>query len=171
MKKKLLAISVLSLTVMSGSALAGANSGDIQFLGTVSDKTCDITTDVGGATSNVIQLGNTLVSAAATPVDFALKLTDPNCDLTGMTDADITFASPGLSTTGLANHGGTATGAWTQLTPVNATAATDISSSNQTATVAVTDLKTDGAKFKATLNGAATPGTYASEVSFAVAYK
>lgn len=40
MKKNLLAVSALALAVMSGSALAA--SGDVQFLGVVTDTTCDV---------------------------------------------------------------------------------------------------------------------------------
>ncbi|MEG0198392.1 MAG: hypothetical protein RR676_14615, partial [Acinetobacter sp.] len=129
MKNKLLALSVLSLALTSGSAMA--NAGNIQFIGSVSTKTCDIVTDVAGANGSVIQLGTAAASTAATAVPFALKLKDANCDLTGLTNADITFGSASLSTTGLANNGGTATGAWVKLSSVNAATPSDITSSNR----------------------------------------
>lgn len=171
MKKNLLVVSALAMAVLSGSAMAANNGGEIQFVGSVTDKTCDIVTDVNGATKAAIQLGSVSVSTVGTAVPFSLKLADATCDLGTNTSADFTFVSPTLGATGLANNGGTATGAWTKLTPKNATAGTDISSSHQTATVLVTALKADGAKFEAVLNGGTIAGTYMSQVSFAVAYK
>lgn len=64
MKKHLLTVSALALAVMSGSALA-ANGGDVQFIGTVTDTTCDIVPEANGAVSNVVQLGNVATSTAA----------------------------------------------------------------------------------------------------------
>lgn len=172
MKKNLLTISALAMVVMSGSVIAGQNSGNIQFVGSVTSKTCDIVTDVNGATKDVINLGTTAISTAATPVSFALKAKDPaGCDLAATPSTEITFASPAIGSTGLTNTGGTATGAWVSLTPNNATVATPITAGAVTATVDSTTFLADGAKFDAMLTGGTVAGTYASEVSYAVAYK
>ena len=172
MKKNLLTISALAMVVMSGSVIAGQNSGNIQFIGSVTSKTCDIVTDVNGATKDVINLGTATIGNSAPAVSFALKVKDPgSCDLTGTTDTEITFASPALGSTGLTNTGGTATGAWVSLTPDNAAAATPITAGAVTASVANATFLADGAKFDAMLTGGTVAGTYASEVSYAVAYK
>lgn len=172
MKKNLLTISALAMVVMSGSTIAGQNSGNIQFLGSVTTKTCDIVTDVNGATKDVINLGTASTNAPATPVSFTLKAKDPaSCDLTGTTDTEVTFASPALGAAGLTNTGGTATGAWVSLTPVNATTATPVTAGAATAIVTNANFLAGGAQFNALLTGGSVAGTYASEVSYAVAYK
>lgn len=128
-------------------------------------------TDVNGATKDVIQLGTVTINTAGTDVPFALKLQDPTgCDLTGLTNADFTFASQNMGATGIVNGTGTATGTYATVTPVNATNTTPVASGHQTVSVPATEMTTNGAKFNAKLQGGAVPGTYASQVSFAVAY-
>lgn len=148
-------------------------------MGTVTDTTCDIVAESNGAVSNVIQLGNVKVKATGTDhegsvIDFALKpKAGATCTFTGLTNA--TFAFTGnLDANGLTNQGGSATGAYAKLKSVNANTPGDITSTANTAEVAVTNLAnatSDGAKFSAQLIGDTTPGDYRSAVAYVVSYQ
>lgn len=182
MKKHLLTVSALALAVMSGSALA-ANGGDVQFIGTVTDTTCDIVPEANGAVSNVVQLGNVATSTAAaaagdtsnqgTVVNFALKpKAGTTCNPAGMTNASFAFAGP-LEVTGLAPQSGAATDAMVKLSAVNATGgAHDINKTQSVSQVTLTDLNdaAKGAQFSAQLIGGAQAGDYNSAVAYVVAY-
>ncbi|EFA3718433.1 TPA: hypothetical protein OBQ40_003318 [Escherichia coli] len=58
--KKLMIASAIAMAMTVGSAMAadlGSQQKEIQFLGTVSEVTCDISAVVDGAVDNVVQLG------------------------------------------------------------------------------------------------------------------
>ncbi|EAN0300893.1 fimbrial protein PefA, partial [Salmonella enterica] len=178
-KKQLLAVSALALAVMSGSAQAGADSGDIEFLGVVTDTTCDIVPEVGGAVNNIIQLGSVTTSTAASSdsdkgsvINFALKpKAGVTCNFGANTNATFTFTG-NLGAAGLTNQSGTATDAIVTLKSVNANTPGDINSTTNTAVVAVTNLNdaAKGAQFSAQLIGGATAGDYRSAVAYVVSY-
>ncbi|WP_336285297.1 fimbrial protein PefA [Citrobacter arsenatis] len=170
MKKNLLAVSALALAVMSGSAMAA--NGEVQFLGVVTDVTCDLIPETGGAVNNLVQLGTVAKNTAGTAVDFTLKADGNQAGCQGLTGkATIGWAGP-FSTTGLKAQSGLATDAWTKISTVNAdtTAVQDITSSKLSTQFDATLLTSDGAKFKAQLNGGAIVGDYQSAAAFVVAY-
>lgn len=171
---KKIIISVLALSAMGMSGVVAAASGDVQFIGAVTATTCDLTPEVGGAVTNMVQLGTASTSAAATPVHFTLKADNSQgCNaLTSNDIAEISWGGP-FNATGLSNQGGTATDAWVKLSSVNAktTNIVDMTASRLTVDFAGDTLNTDGAKFSAELNGGTIPGNYSSAAAFVVAYK
>lgn len=180
MKKNLLAVSALALAVMSGSTMAAPNSGEVNFLGVVTDTTCDIVANSNGSVNNLIQLGTVTTSTNATSgsdkgqiIDFALKpKAGTTCTFGTATNANIAF-SGNLGAVGVTNQNGSATDATVKLSSVNATTPGDITSANNTAEVAVTNLADstqDGAKFQAQLIGGTQAGDYRSAVAYVVSY-
>lgn len=181
MKKRLLTVSALALAVLSGSAMAGPNSGEVNFLGVVTDTTCDIVADSNGSVTNLIQLGTVTTSTNANNgsdkgavVDFALKPKAGNtCTFGAATNANISFKG-NLGAAGVTNQNGTATDAMVKLTSVNANNAGDITSANNTAEVPVTNLADStkaGATFQAQLIGGVTAGDFDSTVAYVVTYQ
>lgn len=181
MKKNLLAVSALALAVMSGSAMAGVNGGDIQFIGTVTDATCDIVPEANGAVNNVVQLGNVATSTTAAGngsdqgavVSFALKpKAGAACNPANMTNAAFAFAGP-LEVAGLAPQSGTATDAVVKLRALNAIGgAHDINKTTSVSEVTLADLNdvSKGAQFSAQLIGGTQAGDYRSAVAYVVSY-
>lgn len=170
MKKNLLAVSALALAVMSGSAMA---ANEIQFLGVVTDTTCDLTPSVNGGVNSLVQLGSVTKNAiSTTPVDFVLKA-DPaatGCgNLTGK--ATIGWNGP-FNSEGLKAQGGAATDAVTLISTKNAqtTAVQSITQSHLSIDFDATKLTTDGAQFTATLKGGNDIGDYNSTAAYVVAY-
>ncbi|MBC6504702.1 fimbrial protein [Citrobacter freundii] len=172
MKKNLLAVSALALAVMSGSAMA---ANEVQFLGVVTDTTCDLTPSVNGSVNGLVQLGSVTKTATGTPVDFALKAdpTAPGCgtaDLQGKV-ATIGWNGP-FNTDGLKPQSGTATDAVALIASKNAqtTAIQPITQSHLSAGFDASILTTDGAQFTAALKGGAVAGDYQSAAAYVVGY-
>ncbi|EHI3197143.1 TPA: fimbrial protein [Salmonella enterica subsp. enterica serovar Muenchen] len=176
MKKYAIALSALSLAVLSGTA--SASKGDIYFLGAVSDATCDLGVSVGGVVNNTIQLGTTQVNTESTPVKFELKPVNPTaggCDsLDNTNNVHITFGAYGLSNEGLPSQSGQATDAYVKVFSENSSEAADnnihIKQGSETRKFKGDVIKSDGAKFKASLMGGAEKGDYHSALAFAVTY-
>ncbi|MBC3378678.1 fimbrial protein [Serratia fonticola] len=173
MKKNLLVVSALAMAVLSGSAMA---ANEVQFLGVVSDTTCDITPVVNGSVKNLVQLGTVAKGITGNPVDFTLKA-DPNAPGCGTADlagkvATIGWGGP-LDTTGLKPQGGLATDAYVLLATKNATttAVQSITSTHSNADFDAEKLTTDGAQFTAALKGGQVVGDYSSAAAYVVAYK
>lgn len=171
MKKNLLAVSALALAVMSGSALAA--NGEVQFLGVVTDTTCDLKPESGGTVNNLVQLGTVAKSTAGTVVNFALKADAAQAGCAALTGkATIGWAGP-FSNTGLKAQSGLATDAWTKIDTVNADgaqAAQNINSTHLSSDFDATQLTTAGAQFTAQLQGGNIVGDYQSAAAFVVAY-
>lgn len=182
MKHNIMIISPLALALMSGSAMAGINGGEVQFSGAVSNTTCDISLVAKGADSIVIDLGTAAINGKlTTPVNFVLQPSTP-CSIAGagsgvgagagaaQTQASISFSGP-FDAAGLKPTSGAATDARVKLTAINSTVAnTAITQSNNSAAFTLADLN-KGATFSAALMGGATSGDYHSGVVYAVTYK
>lgn len=130
--KAILAVAVCSSFVCASAAMAEkGNSVTMRFLGAVTDSTCDVRPfNSAGVDAATINIGT--VSGDGTkvepPVMFYLK--PVNCESgPSSTNASILWASPGLSTVGLLNTGGTAKGVHIKLMPVNETGANPIDTS------------------------------------------
>lgn len=172
--KKLLALSALSLALLSGTATA--SSGDIRFVGAVTDVTCNLVPSVGGSVNNLIQLGTASKTIPATPVDFSLK-SDGKDDCSTIADdrvVNITFVGP-LTDAGLASQSGLAADAYVAITSPNATEdkTTVISKGSDTRKFTGNLFKTStaaGAQFKAQLHGQTQVGDYQSAIAYVVAY-
>lgn len=168
--KKLMIASAIAMSIASGSVMA--SQGDIQFFGNVTAETCDLTPEINGAVSNMIQLGTVKVNADGTPVDFALKKAQgATCPAAAAKNATITW-NGNLGINGVMNQGGLATDAHVVLTAKNAIAAnTEITSAKQSAEFDKSKLDGEGYLFSAQLKGGATPGDFQSASAYAVTYQ
>ncbi|EAB1739356.1 hypothetical protein O3L50_004601 [Salmonella enterica] len=173
MKKAIIAsaIAVASLGMMN---TASAGNGEVQFIGAVTATTCDLSPEVGGSVTSLVQLGTASLNAAAAPVTFSLKADSGQSDCSALDaakTATISWAGQ-FNAQGLANQNGTATGAWMKLTAQNAkTAAQVVTDSASSVEFAGDEIKNNGALFEATLNGGAAAGDFKSAAAFVVAYK
>lgn len=175
MKKQFLAVSALALAVMSGSALAAPQ--DVQFVGTVTDVTCDIKPEVGGTTGNYVQLGSVTAGQAGSEELFTLKAdagAGPNsCGaLVANKTATVSWLG-GFDGTGLTAKTGTATDAHALITTVNASGQQVLMTSTTTeADFNAANLTNGtGLQYKAQLKGGTQLGDYISSAAFLVTYK
>ncbi|ELV6918006.1 fimbrial protein PefA [Salmonella enterica] len=175
MKKQFLAVSALALAVMSGSALAAPQ--DVQFVGTVTDVTCDIKPEVGGTTGNYVQLGNVTAGQTGSEQLFTLKAdagTGANScgSLVANKTATVSWIG-GFNGEGLTAKTGTATDAVALISTVNASGQ-QVSMTN-TATEADFNAANltngTGLQYKAQLKGGTKLGDYISSAAFLVTYK
>lgn len=170
--KKIFACSLIALGCMAGTAHAG--SGEVRFLGAVTDTTCDLLPEVDGSVNNLVQLGTAGIDGKAGQKTFKLVLNPAQPDCAALPDDQVaTIAWGGMfNEQGLTNQSGLATDAWVNIKTVNATGTqTDINSTSHAADWTGDTLKATGAEFTAELNGGKIPGDFASAAAFVVAYK
>ncbi|EGT1548435.1 fimbrial protein PefA [Salmonella enterica] len=174
MKKQFLAVSALALAVISGSALAAPQ--DVQFVGVVTDMTCDIKPEVNGTTGNYVQLGSVKASATGSAIQFALKAdagSGANSCGTMAANKTATVSWVGsFDANGLTANSGAATDAVALIKTVNAkTTQVTMSSATNEADFDATKL-TDGTglQFTAALKGGQQKGDYVSSAAFLVTY-
>ncbi|HIF3101882.1 TPA: fimbrial protein [Salmonella enterica] len=172
MKNNLLAISTLALVVMSGSAMAAS---EVQFLGVVTDTTCDLTPSVNGSVNGLVQLGSVKKGVIGSTVDFVLKA-DPTATGCGASDlqgkvATISWNGP-FSGEGLKPQSGTATDAVVLISSKNAqtTPVQSINQSHISTDFDAEKLTTEGAQYTAALKGGTKVGDYQSAAAYVVAY-
>lgn len=176
--KKLMIASAIAMTMAAGSAMASSQQGDVQFFGNVTAQTCDLTPEVGGAVTNMVQLGTVTTNGGSgtshegKPIEFLLKAKDAAaCTEAARLKATISWDG-NLGTDGIVNQGGQAKDAHVVLLAKNAeTANTVIDSTNNFATFAADKLTGEGYKFTAQLIGGATAGDFQSASAYAVTYK
>lgn len=174
--KKVILASAIAMTMASGSAMAADQQGEVQFLGVVTEKTCDISPDVNGTTTAVVQLGTVGKTEQGNWIDFALKAKNPaDAGCTALTNNDtatVVFMGP-LSATGLENASGSATDASVALKTVNAkdSATQEINQSKSAIDFEANKIVTEGYKFQAQLTGGQVAGTFESSLAYAVSYK
>lgn len=70
--KKVFIASAIAMSMAAGSAMA-SQQADIQFLGVVTETTCDITSSVDGNVTDVVQLGTIAKGAQGQEKDIVLK--------------------------------------------------------------------------------------------------
>lgn len=169
--KKFFACTLIALGCMASTAHAG--TGEVRFVGVVTDTTCDLVPEVGGSINNLIQLGSAAIDGKAGLKEFALTLNPAQSDCTALSDekiATISWSGP-LNENGLGNQSGIATDAWVNIKTVNASGTQkDIKSTDHAANFTGAALKAKGAAFTAELNGGKIPGEFASAAAFVVAY-
>lgn len=168
----------ISLILMAMSAMAvmsvqaDENSGELHFVGAVSDITCNIKVLVGGVPSSFIQLGSMSADGSgATAVNFSLVSDNPVC--LDKISANVGWQSFQLTSEGLGNGSGTATGAVVKLTADNG-ANTAITANNQHASFSDPNgIRRFDFTAKLALSAgavAATPGTVLATATYTVAY-
>lgn len=174
MKKQFLAVSALALAVMSGSALAAPQ--DVQFVGTVTDVTCDIKPEVGGTTGNYVQLGSVTAGQTGSEELFTLKAdgASNNCATTVAGKTATVSWIGSFNGQGLTAKTGTATDAVAVITTVNATSQNQVvmtSTTNEAEFNAANLTNGTGLQYKAQLKGGTKLGDYISSAAFLVQYK
>ncbi|EMX9647548.1 hypothetical protein AAH559_005029 [Salmonella enterica] len=123
----------LSFVCASAAMAAQGSSVSMHFVGSVTGSTCDVRPfNSAGVDATTINVGTVKPdgSGATAVVDFYLK--PVNCDANAITstNASILWAGSGLSTVGLLNTRGSATGVHIKLTPVNESGANTIDTDN-----------------------------------------
>ncbi|EDV7017195.1 hypothetical protein AVD99_001916 [Salmonella enterica subsp. enterica] len=167
--KALLALAVCSSFVCASTAMAAkGNSVSMHFVGAVTSSTCDVRPfNSAGVDATTINVGTVKPdgSGATAAVDFYLK--PVNCDANAITstNASILWAGSGLSTVGLLNTRGSATGVHIKLTPVNESGANTIDTGNG---VQANDIIREGGNIVFYKGTAALKGSFAYRVGLEV---
>ncbi|EAB2297763.1 fimbrial protein PefA [Salmonella enterica] len=184
MKKSVLAMSALSLALVSGVATANVNDANLQannvrFLGAVTATTCNLVPHVNGSVTNVVHVGTVTAGGTGDAAEFSLKPDGKN-DCSSVVDtnnsansktAHIAFMGA-LTDQGLSNQSGTATDANLEIVATNSTNTTDpITQSDDVRQVLGTTLMKDGATFTATLHGGTAVGDFQSAIAYQVSYQ
>lgn len=169
--KKSMVYSVIAMLMATGSAMA--SQGDVRFFGNVSATTCDVAPEVGGNVTDLIQLGTVTPNGKGKEVDVAFKATNPaGGGCTALNGKTASFAWTGnLNAEGIGAQGGLAQDAHVILKPANGTTTDAITSAKNVATFTAEKATSDGFKFKAQLQGGATPGDFQTAAAYAVTYQ
>lgn len=176
--KKLMIASAIAMSMTAGSAMAAlgdaGSQGEVQFVGTIAAKTCDVVIDGAGSVNNLIQFGVLNKGEKATK-EFSVKLKDPAC-VNGLTKAHFSWVSPNFNTQGIANQSGTSTDSWVKLNAVtggNTTTQTaDITSANNAVMFNIVQGKeAEGFKYSAELNAGQVAGTFETAAAYTVVYE
>ncbi len=173
--KKVFIASAIAMSMVAGSAMA-SQQAEIQFLGVVTETTCDITSTVDGSNvNNVVQLGTIQKGQSGQDKNIVLKAKDATA-CTGLTGKTATIRFIGdLGDNGLNNTNGSAKNATVTLKTVNGkdTSEQEVKKGSNSVTFDAGKVTTDGYKFKAKLVSAAnggTAGTFDSALAYAVTY-
>ncbi|HHL8907047.1 TPA: hypothetical protein ACQ8UU_003997 [Escherichia coli] len=176
--KKLMIASAIAMAMTAGSAMAAVKAGSqgqVQFVGTIAAKTCDVVVSGGGAVNNQIQFGVLEAGASKTRLkEFAIKFKEPTCVSAGDT-AKFTWLSPALNGQGFKNQSGTATEAYVSLNAKNGgtnapnrhDAITDVNNAVQFTTTT----PEAGFVYEATLHAGTVPGSFETAASYTVVYE
>ncbi|WP_218073131.1 hypothetical protein [Escherichia coli] len=176
--KKLMIASAIAMTMTAGSAMAtlgdAGSQGQVQFLGTIAAKTCDVVVEGDGAVNNLIQFGTIAPNEKSTK-EFSVKLKDPTC-VAGMTKAHFLWASPNFTTEGIGNQSGTSTDAFVKLNAKSGDNTADntanITSTNNAVTFTIVpDKAGSGFKYIAELNAGQNKGTFETAAAYSVIYE
>ncbi|EEL0428589.1 hypothetical protein GZB42_001572 [Salmonella enterica] len=170
--KALLAVAVCSSFVCASAAMAAGaahgNSVSMHFVGSVTGSTCDVRPfNSAGVDATTINVGTVKPdgSEVTAAVDFYLKPVNCDADAITSTNASILWAGSGLSTVGLLNTRGSATGVHVKLMPVNETGANTIDKDNG---VQADDVIKEGANIVYYKDAAALKGSFAYKVGLEV---
>ncbi|MCQ1591438.1 hypothetical protein NOE36_22270 [Escherichia coli] len=174
--KKLMVASAIAMTMAAGSAMAAVNQGSqgqVQFVGAVAAKTCDVVISGDGAVNNQVQFGVVNVNENVAK-EFTVKLKDPTC-VSGSNTAKFQWSSPVLGEEGFKNQSGTATKAYVELN------AKDGGSNAPTRHDAITDVNNAvdftisqaeaGFVYEAMLHAGDVPGSFESAAAYTVVYE
>ncbi|EMD6874493.1 fimbrial protein [Escherichia coli] len=174
--KKLMVASAVAMAMVAGSAMASDNQQDqIQFLGVVTETTCDITSNVDGAVNNVVQLGTVKKGENGELKNIVLKAKEgTNCSGLDTKKAIISFQGP-LGDSGLENINGSAKNATVTLIAKNSsTPDQEVKKGHSNIEFPADLVNSDGYQFQAQLKSDAigvTAGTFESALAYAVTYQ
>ncbi|ENA9835967.1 hypothetical protein ABG461_004203 [Escherichia coli] len=175
--KKLVVASAIAMVMTAGSAMAA--QGEVQFFGTVTEKTCDlvVSTDNGGNVSNLIQLGTVNTGGdEGNAKNIFMKPANPD-SCNSISTAEVSWSSAGFNAEGIGNASQTdgATDAYVKLRANDSGQNTvdnkdPLVSGKSTATFTVKNIN-DGLAFQASLVGGSVAGTYRSTAAYSVVYQ
>ena len=173
--KKMLIASAIAMTMSAGSAMANNQQSEIQFLGVVTETTCDISSSVDGAVNEVVQLGTVKKGEMGEVKSIFLKAkAGTTCANLANKTATILFQGP-LGDKGLENSKGSAANTYVELKAANAkTANQDIKKGSNSADFDAELVNNTGYQIDAKLkadDANATAGTFESALAYAVTYK
>ncbi|MEC9948398.1 hypothetical protein RCT67_00120 [Escherichia marmotae] len=174
--KKLMIASAIAMTMAAGSAMADVqqgSQGEVQFVGAVAAKTCDVVVSGDGAVNNMVQFGVVDVNNDVKK-EFTVKLKNPTC-IADSTKAKFAWNSPTLAGEGFKNQSGTATAAYVALNakdgesnaPTRHDAITDV---NNTVDFTISQAEA-GFVYEATLHAGAVPGSFETAAAYTVVYE
>ncbi|HGB9752373.1 TPA: fimbrial protein [Escherichia coli] len=171
--KKVFIASAIAMSMAAGSAMA-SQQAEIQFLGVVTETTCDITSSVDGNVSDVVQLGTVQKGQSGQEKNIVLKAKDTTT-CTGLAGKTATIQFVGdLGDKGLNNTNGTAQDATVELKTANGktNAVQEVKKGSNSVEFEADKVSTDGYQFKAKLVSASTgtAGTFDSALAYAVTY-
>ncbi|ELO4290504.1 TPA: fimbrial protein [Escherichia coli] len=170
--KRLIITSAIVMTIAAGSAMA--SQGDIQFFGNVTEITCDVTPEVNGSVTDMVQLGTVTKNGKGEEKHIKFKATDSSggqCSALASKTATFTWAG-NLGENGINAQGGLADDAYVIFTPVNANNGNNpITASQQTATFDAEKATSNGFEFKAQLQGKDKVGDFYTAAAYAVTYQ
>ncbi|HAW4095027.1 hypothetical protein [Escherichia coli] len=174
--KKLMIASHIAMAMAASSAMATVqrgSQGEVQFVGTVAAKTCDVVISGDGAVNNQVQFGVVNANGTATK-GFKVLLKDPSC-ISGSNKATFVWYSPALGDTGIKNQSGAAKDAYVELKgkngATNAPSRADlITALNNSLDFTVSQAEM-GFEYEATLHAGTTPGSFETAASYTIAYE
>ena len=179
MKKLILGSAIVAILGVASNAMAAPNTGTVNFTGSVTTATCDLSLkdSAGGDIANV-NLGvlSTTTAGSGTPVVFKLVPSDNACIT--KTAANVTWSSPTLAATGISNAAKTGgTNAYLKVATTNATqqgASAFIQQGQTSFDYAATAGKIPSFDYSATLTkqtSGVTAGVFNASASYIVTYK
>lgn len=178
--KKLMIASAIAMAMTAGSAMAAlgdaGSQGQVQFVGTVAAKTCDVGVVGNGAVNDLIQLGTVTKGQPGVDKHFSIKFKDLTC-ATGLTKANFIWSSPVFDTNKLNNQNGSATGSYVELKAKNG--ATNVanhydligSGKNAVQFTFSDATAANGFEYTAKLTGGQTAGTFESAAAYTIVYE
>ena len=174
--KKLFIVPVVAIGMFGIVSTVSANTGEVQFIGAVTDTTCNINPEVDGIMKSTIQLGTMKTDGTgAQAVNFNLVPDKAEC--LEKTSASVGWQSAGFDNNGLVNMKGDATGASIELVAVNSKTANEKVTFNKQniefgdGTNAIGKFEFTAQLVKSSTANNTTPGTVISSAAYAVAYK
>ncbi|EFB2827796.1 fimbrial protein [Escherichia sp. 93.0816] len=175
MKKLILGSAIMAVLGVASNAMAAPNSGTVNFTGSVSSATCELTLkdSQGGNISNV-NLGvlSTADNTNGTAVAFKLVPADQNC--IAKTSASIDWTSSTLNAAGITNSTTGGTTAYLQVkatNSANAAANTMIKQGNTSFNYTGSKTSFDYTAQLVRPTSGATPGLFTASASYVVTYK
>lgn len=169
--KKLMVASAIAMSLMAGSAMA--SQGDVQFFGNVTANTCDVTPEVDGNVTNMVQLGTVSTNGAGDEIPLVFKATNAtggDCQSLAGKTATVAWGGP-LTEQGIANQGGLADDAYVVLNSTNAKSDQAITKDSNAVDFDASKVIADGLAFTAQLKGGSIAGDFQSAAAYAVTYQ
>lgn len=177
MKKLILGSAIVAVLGVATNAMAAPNTGTVNFTGSVSTATCDISLkeSTGNDISNVNLgvLSNT-ATTNGTPYQFKLVPQDAGC--LAKTSANVSWSSSTLSATGINNAATSGTNAYLLVQATNATQTGNnaVIKQGQTSFDYAAAAGVKSFDYTATLakpSGTMTAGPFSASASYVVTYK